>query len=107
MGDMARWLKVSLPFVSAVENGKKKIPNNWYQKIVDHYHLDNETSKELKRSIEEAQSMLKLNLQFANDTQMGDAYHHESGESRRPTPGENKLIQKVLAFWAEKGGRLC
>lgn len=34
----------------------------------------------------------------------GDAFHHHSGDSRRPTAEEQKLIDSVYSFW-KKGGR--
>ena len=49
MGDMAKWLGVSLPFVSAVENGKNKIPEDWFEKISEHYHLEGKEKEELKK----------------------------------------------------------
>ena len=39
MGDMAKVLNTSLPFMSAVENGKKNVPTEWIEKIVEHYNL--------------------------------------------------------------------
>lgn len=33
MGDMAEMLEISLPFLSAVENGKKNVPSDWIDKI--------------------------------------------------------------------------
>ena len=37
MGDVAKILEVKVPFLSAVENGKKNVPNEWIDKIVNHY----------------------------------------------------------------------
>ena len=34
MGDTARLLKVSVPFLSAVENGKKNVPKDWIPILV-------------------------------------------------------------------------
>ena len=40
MGDMAQMLNTSLPFLSAVENGKKNVPSEWLEKIVSYYNLN-------------------------------------------------------------------
>ncbi len=69
MSDMAKWLDVSLPFVSAVENGKKKIPENWLEKIADHYSLSHEEKKALEEAIQDAQQQIKINLTMAGKPQ--------------------------------------
>lgn len=69
MADMAEWLGVSLPFVSAVENGKKKIPESWFEKISQHYDLSKKQKKELEDSILETQSQIKLDLSNLNENQ--------------------------------------
>ena len=38
--DMAEKLEVTVSFLSAVENGKKKMPTAWNKKICDLYQLD-------------------------------------------------------------------
>ena len=48
MGDMAEILGASLPFISAVENGKKNVPANWVSKLVEHYHLTASEKEELE-----------------------------------------------------------
>ena len=47
MGDIADMLGVSLPFLSAVENGKRNVPADWVDKIVSHYNLSPEETQEL------------------------------------------------------------
>lgn len=47
---MAEKLGVSSAFLSAVENGKKKIPKTWEEKLVKEYKLDGEQLAELRRS---------------------------------------------------------
>ena len=60
MGDMAKLLGTSTPFLSAVENGKKNVPTNWVQKLTDCYHLTPQEQKELKASIEESRLQYKI-----------------------------------------------
>ena len=48
MGDMAKVLGASLPFLSAVENGKKNVPTEWIEKIVAHYDLTDAEKRSLR-----------------------------------------------------------
>ena len=49
--DSAKLFNVSVPFVSAVENGKKKVPQGWYHKIVKYYDLRIDEKKKLEKLI--------------------------------------------------------
>ena len=60
MGDVAKILEVKVPFLSAVENGKKNVPNEWIDKIVNHYELNSEEKKKLIESIEESKTQYKI-----------------------------------------------
>lgn len=62
MGDTARLLDVSIPFVSDVENGKKNIPLEWIDKIANHYCLTEQEREELSCVIEESKTQMKLSL---------------------------------------------
>ena len=60
MGDMAKVLGASLPFLSAVENGKKNGPTEWIEKIVAHYDLTDAEKKELETAVEESRTQYKI-----------------------------------------------
>lgn len=60
MGDMAKLLGTSTPFLSAVENGKKNIPADWAQKISNLYDLSCEEQKQLRNAIEESRLQYKI-----------------------------------------------
>lgn len=60
MGDMAKILNTSTPFLSAVENGKKNVPTEWIQKITEHYHLSSEDQSRLRESVEESKLQYKI-----------------------------------------------
>lgn len=47
MGDTAKMLNVSLPKLSAVENGKQEVPDGWANIIIKHYHLFDTEGKAL------------------------------------------------------------
>ena len=62
MGDIAKLLGVSTPFLSAVENGKKNVPAEWFAVIAEHYDLTDEEQSELREAIENSKTQIKLNL---------------------------------------------
>lgn len=63
MKEMAEKLDVSSSFLSAVENGKKKMPDSWYDAIINLYDLDREKQDELITAIEESQKSVEINLE--------------------------------------------
>ena len=67
MGDTAEFLGVKLPFVSAVETGKRNVPEDWYEKIVKHYNLSLDEQKELREAINESKTQMKINLVNTNN----------------------------------------
>ncbi len=69
MGDLAKVLDTTLPFMSAVENGKKNVPGEWPELLIKHYSLNNDEAAELYQSIEESKTQMKINLISANNTQ--------------------------------------
>ncbi len=62
MGDMEKVLGSSLPFISAVESGKKNVPASWFDKIVKHYNLIESEKQELSEVIEESKTQMKISL---------------------------------------------
>lgn len=62
MGDMAAFLGVSVPFLSAVENGKKAIPQGWAEKIAAHYMLDDASRKELQDAIDDSRTQVHIKI---------------------------------------------
>ena len=60
--DMADNLGVSSAFLSAVENGKKKMPDSWYQKLTELYSLTKKQQEELKQAVMESSGIVQLNI---------------------------------------------
>ena len=69
MGDMAKVLGASLPFLSAVENGKKNVPADWIGKITEHYNLTDDEQRDLKEAIEESKTQFKIAAGEAGNNQ--------------------------------------
>lgn len=64
--DMANKLGVSSAFLSAVENGKKKVPDAWMSKLKEIYSLNSEQMEELKTAILESGDTVELNIRNAS-----------------------------------------
>lgn len=62
MGDTAKLLGVKVAFVSAVETGKKNVPEDWVDKLVKHYNLNAQEKAELMQAIEDSKTTSKINL---------------------------------------------
>lgn len=65
---MAEILGVSSSFLSAVENGKKSMPNRWNKILSNEYHLNNAQLDDLKQAIKDSAASVKLNLADSNDS---------------------------------------
>ena len=65
--DMSEKLDVSSAFLSAVENGKKMFPENWYLKMQELYSLDDTEIEALRDAALESGRSIRLNLQGASD----------------------------------------
>lgn len=68
MGDMAKVLNVKTPFLSAVENGKKNVPEEWIDIISEKYHLSDGEKENLRCAAEESKTFYKINTMKANST---------------------------------------
>ncbi len=62
MGDTAKLLDVNVSFLSAVETGKKNVPMNWVEKIVNHYKLSSRERLDLLAAIEDSKTTSKIDL---------------------------------------------
>ena len=63
--DMAEALEVSSAFLSAVENGKKKMPEGWIEKLKSIYSFTAEQSEELQAAVINTNDAVELNLKNA------------------------------------------
>ena len=64
---MAADLGISPAFLSAVENGKKKMPDSWFAFIPEKYNLTDNESDEFKDIAYESFETVELNLAKAKD----------------------------------------
>lgn len=65
--DMAVKLGVSSAFLSKVENGRKKPPKEWREKLITEYGLEGREIRELDHCMYEAQNYDSIDISFMND----------------------------------------
>ena len=66
MGDTAKLFNVKLPFVSAVENGKRNVPEEWIPTLIEYYNLSSSEQAELIDAVEHSKTQVKIPLTGAN-----------------------------------------
>ena len=98
MGDMAKVLGVKVPFLSAVENGKKNVPADWANKLISNYNLSTEEQCTLKQVIEESKTQFKISLQNAGIQQRRAALHF----SRSFDEMDDETATKILNLLNKK-----
>lgn len=60
--DMAKKLDISLSYLSAIENGKRKIPNDFLDKLFKVYSIKEEEKEAFKKAYELAQNEAIINM---------------------------------------------
>ena len=100
MGDMARKLGFTLPFLSAIESGKKNVPADLITKIVDCYHLNAEEEKELIQAAEESRTQYKISTIGAGISQRKAALQFARSFGRM----DDETALRILELLSSKEG---
>lgn len=100
MGDMAKVLNTSVPFLSAVENGKKNIPPEWIEKLIDHYQLSETEAAALREAAEESRLQYKITAGNAGITKRKAALQF----ARSFDSMDDETAEKILELLNRKGG---
>lgn len=101
MGDMANVLGASLPFLSAVENGKKNVPAEWTGKITEHYGLTKTEQQELEEAVEESKTQFKILAGKAGKNQRKAALQF----ARSFDEMDDETATKILELLSKKEGK--
>ena len=64
--NMADKLEVTVSFLSAVENGKKRMPSEWNTKISNLYQLTNQQKDEFSAAIGDSEQKIEVDLSNTN-----------------------------------------
>lgn len=60
--DMAEKLDVTVSFLSAVENGRKKMPSSWNARICSLYDLSFQQQKDFTKAIAETEDVVEMSF---------------------------------------------
>ena len=66
--DMAKKLEVTASFLSAVENGKKKMPSSWNRRICELYNLSSAQKEDFTRAIAETEDAIEMDFGSINSS---------------------------------------
>jgi len=93
--DMAKTLNVTPSYLSAVEVGKRNVPEEWEEKIIEAYNLNELDELELKKAINNSQLNLKINLNnFSNDYK--DVIFSFARDFNKLNNDDKESIRKIL-----------
>lgn len=95
---MATDLGISPAFLSAVENGKKKMPDSWFSLIPDTYNLSDNETDEFKDTAYESFETVELNLAKASDANKKFAIRF----ARRFDEIDEKTCEQLLELLEKK-----
>jgi len=62
LADMANKLNVSASFLSAIENGKKNIPNSFLEDLIRVYDLDSALERKMREAADRSISQIKIEM---------------------------------------------
>lgn len=100
MGDMAKKLGVKLPFLSAVENGKRNVPPEWVDKLTLLYGLTETERCELTTAVEESKTQYKIVVGNAGTVQRKAAMQF----ARSFDNMDDETAEKILKLLNKQGG---
>jgi len=62
LADATKFLGATGSFISAVETGRKNVPEKWLDLISDHYSLNERQRSELAKAIEDSKTTVKIDM---------------------------------------------
>lgn len=93
--EMAQKLGVTSSYLSAVEVGKRNIPQDWVQKIAALYELSEFETERLRQAAFQSANQIKLNLQNASPNSRDLAYAF-AREFEDLSDGDYQAIMSIL-----------
>ncbi len=95
LNDMAKKLHVTAAYLSAVENGKREIPEGWIEEIKKSYGLDGEQYVELQEAAIRSKKNIKIRLDNETDRDR-DLLIAFARRFRELDDSEAQTIQNIL-----------
>lgn len=94
MRNMAEKLKLSVSYLSAIENGKRNVPSDFEEKIASNYTLSKKDTENLREAISKTTGIVKVNITELSDKQKKILYALSKDEIDNDTLEELCLILK-------------
>lgn len=94
--NMADKLKVTSAYLSAVENGKRRIPEEWEEKITQLYMLDLKQQCDLRNAIDNSLDEISISLTQVNDVNYRETAIAFARKFDSLSEAEIKKIQNIL-----------
>lgn len=104
--DMAAKLEVSPSFISAIETGKKKIPNGFLEQIVNLYDLTRTEERMLKDAAKDSVTAVKINLLGSDTTQRRAALVFARDFGTLSDKTAEQILKLLQQGSDDKGGHL-
>lgn len=93
--DMAQKLGVTVAYLSAVENGKRKIPDSWIPIIASEYELEDSEVENLQQLAFEERNSININMENASPQERNLVYSFARRFSELSKEDIDKL-EKIL-----------
>nr|DAO90694.1 MAG TPA: helix-turn-helix domain protein [Caudoviricetes sp.] len=93
--DMANELNVTVAYLSAVENGKRQVPDSWLSTLIQSYDLSDDEALELQRAAYENKDNVKINLQNSSCAEVDLALSF-ARKFKNLTDEDMRSLRKIL-----------
>lgn len=93
--NMADRLEVSTSFLSAVENGKKRVPQRWYEEIPKLYSFEESQTEQFLRAIADTEQVIEINLSNLSSTKQDFAF----SLARKIETIDEDVFKKMMKDW--------
>jgi len=100
MRDMATKLNLSAAYLSAIENGKRNVPEDFEEKIKATYKLSEKDAQNLRAAITDTASKVKVNITELSDKRKKLLYALSKGEL------DDDTIEELCQVVERRGGKL-
>ncbi len=90
--NMADKLGVTVSYLSAVENGKKRMPSSWNNRICELYKFDENQTAAFSKAVAETENKIELDFSNATNSQKELAVSF----ARKFTDFDDRQLQKIF-----------
>lgn len=93
LNDAKEFLGVTCAYISSVECGKRAVPSDWKDKIIEHYNLNEKEIVELEESIIKSATSIKLGLVNTNSVQRNVAIQFQRSFDNLDDESAKQIIE--------------